>query len=200
MRDQHGWVIHRPNHGRLRERRRGPWRRPPAADANRIRQSFEERREIDAASGEIPVAGQTRIERDRRQTVVSLHVPCGALDEKRVAALAFSRLIRAVERLLRQGERAVGAMGAQLLTSRRDQGRGVHGSGRVEIESHGHRAAHRMTLAPRGRELRGEHHLLQGHVERRIRRLEHHQSERLDLAKTIDRGVYDCMARHAAAP
>ena len=55
-----------------------------------------------------------------------------------------------------------------------------------------------MALAPRGGELRREHHLLQWPVERLIWCLKHHESERLGLAETIDYGVYDCVAGHAA--
>ncbi len=125
-------------------------------------------------------------------------VPAGVA-LRRLKRIESARRFTKGARSFRERQCAVGVMGVHLLARRRYQSRGILGGGRVQIKPDGYLTPDGLTLASPGRELRGEHHLLQRLVERGIRRLEHGQPEPLGLAKGVDDRAHDGMPCHTPA-
>src|SRR5882724_7472543 len=64
-----------------------------AANADRVGETLEEGREVDAACGEIAIAREPCVERHGREAVPPLLTQCHSPDEQRKDALAGSGLI-----------------------------------------------------------------------------------------------------------
>src|SRR5258708_37382997 len=96
-----------------------------ATNPDRVGETLEEGREVDAARGEFAVTREPCVERHGRQAVPPLLPQCHSPDEQRKDALAGSGLGGAVQRLRGQRQRAIGAGRAQLLAGRGDQAGGI---------------------------------------------------------------------------
>src|SRR5258708_28238961 len=96
-----------------------------AAKADRVGETLEEGREVDASRGEFAVTREPCVERQGRQAVPPLLTQRHSPDEQRKDALAGSGLCGAVQRLRGQRQRAIGVVRAPPLAGRGDQAGGI---------------------------------------------------------------------------